>query len=326
MVTAVTAAGSPPQSAQAAAAVAADCTGLSDASIAGLPPAYLGDLAITGFENQASICAARWAPAIDQGFVPQGVAALTDGTVLVSGYYAFSGSTELEKDDQFCGIYKVRLDDPANNAGEHLASFPSAVCKHGGGIAVVGSPAEVIISDSTALIVADYDKLMSHTLEIPVEIPVGGGAAGPDVNVVLLSPDKKTPSDVAGSFLTVDPDPAYVWIGTWWEGGSESPSVARKYLVDDLVNSSSLPDSPVDSRSLPQSTQGAVTIDGLDWWASRSNSTCGQMTRSDGTHWEFMPGTEEMVSRSGGRTNDHDLRVGHPQVPERAIHATPDRV
>ena len=288
-----TTAGGPGQGAPAAAALTADCPGFSDAAIAGLPPEYRSDVTIGAFENKAAIYAARWAPGIDQGFVPQGVAPLADGTVLVSGYYAFSGTTELDEKDQFCGIYKVRLDDPTNNTGIHLASFPPAVCGHGGGIAVVGSPAKVIISDSTTLIIADYEKLISRTLAIPDNLT----AHSPDIHFIPLAPKKKNPSDVAGSFLTVDPDDAYIWIGTWWEGGSESPSIARKYLVDDLVNGSSLPGSAVDSRPLPQSAQGAVTFEtdsGTEWWASRSNTTCGQMTRSDGTHWTFMPGSEEI--------------------------------
>jgi hypothetical protein len=95
--------------------------------VIGPDPVLAAGRVFPAFPNDDAICKAVWVPGLDQGFIPQGIHLVGDGTALVSGYH------EMGKDDTL-RIVRVDLSD-GSTVG---TPFTLPAGGHGGGITVAG--------------------------------------------------------------------------------------------------------------------------------------------------------------------------------------------
>jgi hypothetical protein len=120
------------------------------ADILGTKPAYL-EQAASGFANERAIVRRLWAPRLDEGYVPQGLA--TSGRhILVSAYR----EPETRGGRASCRVFRIEAE-----TGKEAGAFdmpPS--CAHSGGIAAIGGGL-VVVADTGYLWRIDLEKALA---------------------------------------------------------------------------------------------------------------------------------------------------------------------
>lgn len=106
----------------------------------GTRPAHL-DAAVGPVENDDAIVSRIWAPGIDDGYVPQGIA-VAEGRLLLSSYR----STDPKQGRGPCRVYRI---DPATGRADAHFDMPAA-CGHAGGLAYPGN-GMLIVADTRRL-------------------------------------------------------------------------------------------------------------------------------------------------------------------------------
>lgn len=275
--------------------------GLVRADVLGREPTYVAlSRKLSAFPNKRASCFGMWAPHLDGGFVPQGVAPAGD-RMWVSGYF------KAHKDDKpvECAVY---LMDPATGKRgrgymftkkHHVeASIASGFfdplrlpkrCGHAGGVS--------LLSDGRLLVV--------DTKTLFVLKPALFGRGNPIKKVIKLVdrfPDDATKFN--GSFLvdgvaSSDPDEATIYIGTWAE---KTQSTLRRFTVAEILADNRLRPGDDDLSAmypLPVGAQGGAFAPSGELVVSSSVSRCGRLSWIDldtGSinRYGFGPGVEEI--------------------------------
>jgi hypothetical protein len=146
---------------------------------AGAPPTIVRR-ALSTIPNEAAIVMRLWVPALDEGFVPQGMA-WHGGGIAISGYV----STERDQSKGPCHVIWV---SPTSGAVMRRVALPAS-CGHAGGLAAL-SDGRLVVADTQVLFV------------------LSGGAVQREIRLT---------GALHGSFA--DFDGRNLWIGSYDRGG-----------------------------------------------------------------------------------------------------------
>jgi len=229
--------------------------------------------------NQQAITRMIWAPGIDDGYVPQGVA-WADGAVYVSGYR----STDPKIDRGPCRVFKV---DPESGNTLGQLDLPDD-CGHAGGLAYVGHG---------VLVASDTRRL--YKIDLATAFAPSRSSAAITATVVLRGA-------VKGSF--VDFDGHTLLMGTYDRDPTKSkahflPLSALETASDKKVDEATA----VHSIALPPEAQGAAFDQDGALWTTASNSRFGQLYKLDAksgnilTRYEMVIGIEDVAFDDQGQ-------------------------
>jgi hypothetical protein len=201
--------------------------------------------------NEAAMVQKLWAPGINEGLVPQGVA-LAGDTVLVSGYR----STDPKQDKGPCVVHAISR---INAAVVGQFSLPQD-CGHAGGLAM---------GDGDTLYVSDTRRLYI----VKLKEALAGQAT---IKTIKLAGELK------GSFAAWEKASASLWLGTY-----DKDSAARMHRIDASLlatwdSATALrEDSAAQTAAIPARSQGAAFAADGTLWTSQSSSKFGQISKLD---------------------------------------------
>lgn len=203
--------------------------------------------------NDQAITKKIWAPGIDDGYVPQGIA-WADGAIYLSAYR----STDPKVDKGPCRIFKV---DP--ESGSTLGQFDLPEdCGHAGGLAYAGKG---------ILIAADTRRLYKIDMTAAFQPESASNAI---IATVGLRGELK------GSF--VDCDGTSVFIGSSEKDATKAKGFFLLLSVFDTHNGKTVNETAaIRSISLPPEAQGAAFDKAGNLWITASNSRFGLLSRLD---------------------------------------------
>jgi DNA-binding beta-propeller fold protein YncE len=169
------------------------------AQILGKKPAHISSP--SSVPNEQAITKMIWAPGIDDGYVPQGLA-FADGAVFISGYQ----STDPKVDKGPCRVFKV-----ATETGQQVGFFDLLEdCGHAGGLVSLGNGV-LIIADTRRLYKVDLPKaLQSQNAESALlgSVRLSGQLKGSfidfDGSSIFIGSSEKDQSKAKGHYLPLD--------------------------------------------------------------------------------------------------------------------------
>jgi DNA-binding beta-propeller fold protein YncE len=247
-------------------------------SAMGTRPSYLESFT-EGVPNAAALSHRIYTPALDDGYVPQGLTA--------AGPYLFVSSykptPDLKANTGPCRVFRIEI---ATGKAAGGFDIPPGTCTHSGGLAYAGN-GKLFLADTRQVFLIDLDKALAS-----------GTSAGASRAV-------KITGELRGSYATHDGRDA--WIGTW----TKEPSKARMFrldprLFDDHDGQTVKEDRAVESIPVPLEAQGAAFDKSGNLWISASNSKFGKLYRLDrqGTvkaEYDMVPGLEDLAVDDSGR-------------------------
>ncbi len=231
--------------------------------------------------NQQAITKMIWAPGIDDGYVPQGLA-WAAGSLYMAGYR----STDTKVDKGPCRLFKIN-----SESGEYQGHFDLPTdCGHAGGVAHIGGGV-VVVSDTRRLYRIDTAKAFSASTEISAQ-----GVTG----MVTLRGELK------GSF--VDFDGQAVFAGAFEKDASKAKGHYLLPSIFDVHNGKSVDESvSLRSVALPVDAQGAAFDAQGRLWVSASSSKFGSLSKLDAktgqvfSSYEMVIGIEDLAFDDAGR-------------------------
>jgi len=234
--------------------------------ILGQRPGYL-KTAPSQVPNHQAIERRIWAPGLEDGFVPQGLA-WNGGTLYVSAYR----STDPKVNGGPCRLFRV---DP--ESGRTLGHFdlpPS--CQHAGGVASAG-PGHVVVADSRRLYKISVDAAFGSDPDSEAVVATVGLARG-----------------LKGSFAAARG--GNLFLGTY----TKQPLASRGYLVPMTVfqthNKRAIDESAaVRSIALPVRAQGAAFDRTGGLWITASGSRFGRLYEVDPENGSVRQSREMVV-------------------------------
>lgn len=211
----------------------------------GRRPIY-SDRPLSAVPNEAAVTARIWAPGLDDGYVPQGVA-FVGGALYISSYR----SDNKEQDRGPCRLYRV---DP--RTGQVTASLDlPADCGHAGGLAK-GPPGILFVADTWTAFEVKLNPATDSTLG----------------NVTRTF---KLTGTVRGSFAAGSADA--LWLGTYTRQGPghihKFPFATLKPELGDADAALVIP--------LPERSQGAAFDAQGRLWTTQSSGSFGSITVVD---------------------------------------------
>lgn len=244
----------------------------------GVRPAHLSAFS-AGVANYQAIDRLIWAPGIDDGYVPQGLA-WGDGALYLSAYR----STDPKVDRGPCRLFRI---DP--DSGTTLGQFDLPPdCGHAGGLAWVGQG---------TLVVADTRRL--YRVDVRRAFGPAERAAGAVTASLALA------GELRGSFADVDGDALF--IGRYDKNVARSRGHWLPLSLFDTHSGGTVDErQAVRARALPVLAQGAAfDRDGV-LWVTSSGSEFGRVTRlaaTDGATatFEWPIGSEDIAFDDAGR-------------------------
>jgi sugar lactone lactonase YvrE len=208
----------------------------------GQRPTYTGR-ALTTVPNEAAIDSRIWAPALDEGYVPQGIA-YSAGALYVSSYH----SESREQDRGPCRLYRI---DPTDGRIGASLDLPGA-CGHAGGLAK-GPPGILFVADTWI------------AFEVKLN-PAGAPGLGQVMRTFTLT------GSVRGSFAAGSADA--LWLGTYTRQGPghihKFPFATLKAELGDADAALVIP--------LPERSQGAAFDAQGRLWTTQSSGSFGSIT------------------------------------------------
>jgi outer membrane protein assembly factor BamB len=211
----------------------------------GRRPTY-SDRPLSAVPNAGAITAQIWAPGLDDGFVPQGIAAI-GGALYVSSYH----SESRDKDRGLCRLYRI---DPRTGNVTATLDLPAA-CGHAGGLAK-GPPGTLFVADTWT------------AFEVKLNRP-GDGALGNVTRTFKLT------GTVRGSFAAGSADA--LWLGTYTRQG---PGHIHKFPFAKLAPELGDADASL-VIPLPERSQGAAFDAQGRLWTTQSSGSFGSLTVLD---------------------------------------------
>ena len=220
--------------------------------ILGKKPGYLPGEA-SAVANEQAVTRAIWAPGLDEGYVPQGVA-FEAAHVLVSGYR----STDPKVGTGPCRVFRIEA-----ATGRDAGSFDlPGECGHAGGIAGMGGG---------VIVVADTRRL--YRIDLAKALATGKGEDG-------LTATLRLSGALKGSFAAFDGRD--LWIGTYDKDASKARLHRLAVKLFDERNGSTLTDDMAEaSLPIPAEAQGAAFDKDGGLWLASSSSRQGTLYRLD---------------------------------------------
>jgi DNA-binding beta-propeller fold protein YncE len=254
------------------------CASTERAQVMGTQPTYL-ESSTDDFPNAAALGHRIYTPALDAGYVPQG---LTN-----AGPYLFVSSyrptPDLRANTGPCRVFRIEM---ATGKSAGAFDIPAGTCTHSGGLAYVGH-GKLLLADTFQLFLIDVEKALAS-----------GTSAGASKAV-------KIAGELRGSYATFDGKDA--WIGTWTK---ELPH-ARMFRLDprlfeDDDGHTVREDRALESIPVPLEAQGAAFDKSGSLWISASNSRWGKLYRVDRqgkvkAEYAMVPGLEDLTVDESGR-------------------------
>ncbi len=262
----------------ALAAVLAGCATPAPSQPLGVKPTYL-DAVTEAIPNAAALRHRIWTPALDDGYVPQGLTS-GGGFLYVSSY---KPTPDLKANTGPCRVFRIE-----QATGRIAGGFdiPAGTCTHSGGLAHVGN-GKLMLADTRALFMVDIEKALAS-----------GTSAGASKSV-------KIAGLLRGSYATFDGKD--FWIGTW----TKDAAAARMFrldprLFDDHDGQTVQEERSVESIPVPLEAQGAAFDKQGNLWVSASNSKWGKLYRLDRqgkvqAEYEMVAGLEDLTVDEQGR-------------------------
>jgi len=243
----------------------------------GVRPAHIGAFS-TGVANHQAIDRLIWAPGLDDGYVPQGLA-WGEGALYLSAYR----STDPKVDRGPCRLFRI---DP--DSGAPLGQFDlPADCGHAGGLAWVG-PGTLVVADTRRLYRVDVQRAFSSD-----------GAAGAVTASLALG------GELRGSFA--DFEGQALFIGRYDKDAARSRGHWLPLNLFDTHDGATVDERhAVRGRALPVLAQGAAfDRDGV-LWVTSSGSQFGRVTRlaaagDADAAFELPTGSEDIAFDDAGR-------------------------
>jgi DNA-binding beta-propeller fold protein YncE len=261
-----------------AAAALAGCASITDTSPLGSKPTYL-ESSTDAVPNAAALSHRIYTPALDDGYVPQGLTN-AGGHLFVSSY---KPTPDLKANTGPCRVFRIEM---ATGKTAGAFDIPPGTCTHSGGLAYVGN-GKLFLADTRQVFLIDVDKALA-----------AGTSEGASKAV-------KIAGELRGSYATFDGKDA--WIGTWTK---EQPK-ARMFrldprLFDDYDGQTVKEDRAVESIPVPLEAQGAAFDKAGNLWVSASNSKWGKLYRLDRqgnvkAEYAMVAGLEDLTVDDNGR-------------------------
>jgi hypothetical protein len=240
--------------------------GVAQAQILGEKPSYLGEIAASVPNDQAML-RRIWAPGVEDGYVPQGLA-VDDRYLYVTGYR----SADPKVSTGPCRVFRVEIE-----TGKAAGFFDlPPECGHSGGAVLIGGGI-LVVSDTRQMWRIDIDKA----------IAAGKAEAG-------LRGTVKLGGDLFGSFLTFDGTD--LWIGRYVV--RKDAELARMHrlplkVFDEFDGRTLLEANVSETLKVPPLGQGAaIDKDGI--WMAASSSQLGYLHRLDRKTGE-VKATHDMI-------------------------------
>jgi hypothetical protein len=255
----------------------AGCAGIGDRTM-GTRPTYLESFT-EAVPNAAALTHRIYTPALDDGYVPQGLTA-AGGYLFVSSY---KPTPDLKANTGPCRVFRIEM-----ATGKPAGGFdiPPGTCTHSGGVAYAGN-GKLFLADTFQVFMIDLDKALAS-----------GTSAGASKAV-------KITGLLRGSYATHDGKDA--WIGAW----TKDQAKARMFrldprLFDDYDGQTVKEDRAVESIPVPLEAQGAAFDKAGNLWISASNSKFGKLYRLDRqgnvkAEYAMVPGLEDLTVDDTGR-------------------------
>lgn len=244
----------------------------------GRRPGYLTSGA-SSVPNQQAIMRAIWAPGLDDGYVPQGVA--IDGPyVYVSGYR----STDPKVDKGPCRVFRVEA-----ATGKEAGAFDLPQdCGHAGGLAWLGGG---------MLLAGDTHRL--YRVEVGKALATGNAADG-------MKGWVKLGGEIRASFVAFDGKD--IWAGRY----AKDPEKSRMYRLPASVFSGPggntvSDDAVLETIPIPTLAQGAAFDKHGALWVASSSSQDGELYRLDRAtggvqaQYQLVLGVEDLEFDADGR-------------------------
>lgn len=230
----------------------AGCATTATDAVLGQAPTYLADGPTLDVPNGAALQHRIWTPALDDGFVPQGLTSAGD-VLYVSSYRP---TPDLKANTGPCRVFRI---DAASGRITGGFDVPPGTCTHSGGLAYVGQD-RLLLADTRQLLLVDLPRALA-----------AGSSQGAERTL-------KIAGELRGSYATFDGRDA--WIGTWTK---EQPK-ARMFRLDlrlfDTHDGQTITDDRAqESIAVPLEAQGAAFDRDGTLWVSASNSRWGKLYR-----------------------------------------------
>jgi hypothetical protein len=261
-----------------AAAALAGCATAGAQAPLGVKPSYLEAFTDT-MPNAAALQHRIFTPALDDGWVPQGLTS-AGGNLYVSSYRP---TPDLKASTGPCRVFRIEQASGRITGGFDI---PAGTCTHSGGLAYVGN-GQVMLADTRALFLIDLEKALSS-----------GTSAGASKSV-------KIAGLLRGAYATFDGKDA--WIGTW----TKDAAAARMFrldlrLFDDHDGQTVQEDRALESIPAPLEAQGAAYDQAGNLWVSASNGKWGKLYRLDRqgrvqAEYEMVAGLEDLTVDERGQ-------------------------
>ena len=223
------------------------------AGILGKKPGYL-DAPATSFANEPAITPRIWAPGLDEGYAPQGLA-------VIGKYALVSSYQDAEPSRPRCRVFRIERDTGAE-AGYFDMPEP---CRHDGGIADIGGGL-VVVADTRQVWRVDVQKALTAKT-----------ADGATRGMIKL------PSGWGAAFVFFDGRD--LWIGVY--AAQKDAADAKIYRLDlgafDRLDGQVLApmSDPLEVVPIPPLAQGAALDRDGNLWMSASTSVIGRLYRID---------------------------------------------
>jgi hypothetical protein len=264
----------------ALAGVLCGCASLGgDVDIGGMPPSYLEKLSAS-VPNLHAMGRRFWTPALDEGFVPQGLT-IADNSILVSSYHPMP---DLKSNTGPCRVFRMDM-----GRGNITGSFdlPEGECTHSGGLAYMGN-GQLMLADTRQLFRIDLAKAFES------------GTARGAMKAVKIT------GELRGSFAGANG--AEAWIGTWTKDGQHAHLWRLKPGFFDEFDGQAVDEKQgaVESVPIPLEVQGLAFDGAGDPWVTASNSKWGKLYHLDrqGTikaQFQMVAGLEDIEFDDLGR-------------------------
>lgn len=218
----------------------------AQAQILGTKPAYT-DRSLSAVPNAAAFGARSWAPGLDDGYVPQGMA-FAEGSVILSSYRGTGHKAGTTR----CRLFRIQ---PATGKVTGQVELPVA-CKHAGGAAYAGN-GKLFVADTRMLFEVPLASFDANADAAPRQWPLGGR--------------------VRGSFLSYRE--GRLWLGEWnheREGTLFGIPLSALEAGGELNES----DATGSLRISPDSQGAAFDAAGM-LWLTQSNGSFGQLQKVD---------------------------------------------
>jgi hypothetical protein len=204
---------------------------------------------VASIPNDAAVLRRLWAPGLEEGFVPQGLA--------VSGRHVFVvayRSTDPKVNEGLCRVFRIEA-ETGKDAG--FFDMP-AECEHSGGLAFV-APGMLVVSDTYFLWQIDVERALAS-----------GTAAG------ALRGSVKLGGTLRGHFLSFDGTDLWIGIYTVRKEAEKAKLHRLPLKVFDEHDGRTLDDSHV-AQTLPSPPLGqGMAFEGKDRiWIAASSSQIG---------------------------------------------------